>query len=110
MKPMRYKELSFLLLLLFGFSYLTYAQQLKIKGFKYISPIPNSRYVSPYTNIIVRQGEFIDETTITNNMIEVSGSKSGFCSGRLFLTDDGKTIIFRPNDSFVEGETVFLNL
>jgi hypothetical protein len=107
---MRYKELSLLLLLLFGFSFLTYAQQLKITGFKYISPIPNSGYVSPYTNIIVRQGEIIDETTIKNNLINITGSSSGTHIGKVFLADDGKTIVFNPKNSFIEGETVAVDL
>jgi hypothetical protein len=107
---MRYNELSLLLFLLFGFNSLTYTQQLKITGFEYISPIPNSGYVSPYTNIIVRQGEFIDETTINNNLINITGLKSGAHSGKLFLADDGKTIIFNPENSFIEGETVAVKI
>ncbi|MFC2119445.1 aryl-sulfate sulfotransferase [Bacteroidota bacterium] len=88
----------------------TLSQQSPVKDFEYVSPLPNSGYVSPYTNIIVRQGEIIEENTIKNNSINVTGSSSGAHTGKLFLTDDKKTIIFNPINSFTEGETVTVKL
>jgi len=101
--------LSLLQLLIF-FSSSALPQQTKFEGFEYVSPLPNSRYVSPHTNIIIREGEIIDGTTINSNLIKVTGSKSGIYTGKLFLADDKRAIIFNPKNSFIEGETVTVKL
>jgi len=101
--------LSVLQLLIF-FSSSVLSQQTEVKDFEYISPVPNSGYVSPYTNILIRQGEIIDGITINSNLLKVTGSKSGFRTGILFLSDDKRTIIYKTRNSFTEGETVTVKL
>ena len=81
-----------------------YAQQ--NANFQYINPIPNSSYVSVKTNIIIRQGTAIDKSTVNSNLINVSGSFSGIHSGKISLSDDSKTLIFKPDKFFHTGEEV----
>ncbi len=73
---------------------------------QYISPVPNSIMNSRSTNIIIRQGSFIDESSIKNNLLEVIGEKSGKHEGRIILSDDRKTIIFNPYEKFDPSEEV----
>jgi len=100
----------YLIQILLFYSPSVLSQKTEVKNFEYISPIPNSGYCSPQTNIILRQGEFIDESTLNKNLINITGSESGNHIGILFLADDEKTIIFNPNNSFNEGETVTVKL
>ncbi|MHB1688380.1 MAG: arylsulfotransferase family protein [Ignavibacteriaceae bacterium] len=77
-----------------------------VSHFEYINPVPNSQYVSVQNKIIIRQGNLIDRTSISNNLIEVTGAKSGNHSGTISLANDGKTLIFTPNSFFQADEDV----
>ena len=76
----------------------------------YLSPKPNSDMISKETNVIIRDGGFIDESTVNQDLIHVMGSKSGNHSGEFLLTDDQKTIIFNPHSPFVPDEVVTVAL
>ena len=79
--------------------------------FQYISPIPDSKMHSRETNIIFSHKEFIDASSLNKiNLIQVTGSQSGSHSGNLVLSDDGKTILFNPDESFAASETVTVTL
>jgi hypothetical protein len=60
----------------------------------------------PENNIIIRQGDIINTTTIKEASIEVIGSISGVHSGEFFLSDDMRTLIFIPLTHFTPGEKV----
>ena len=78
--------------------------------FEYINPLPNSSYVSVKSSIIIRPGGIIDKATINDDLIYVTGSKSGYHSGKFFLADDFRTLIFTPITQFDTDENVSVTL
>lgn len=87
----------------------SFSQQNKLNSYQYISPISGSSMILPETNIIIRERNKIDEATLINNNLTVIGSISGKHQGSLVLSDDQRTIIFKPFKMFVRGETVYVN-
>ncbi len=75
-------------------------------SFQYVSPKPNSIMVSNETNIILRNVNKLQESTIIQNLITVVGSLSGIHTGEFLLTDDEQTIIFNPHKPFQYNEVV----
>jgi len=99
-----------LLLFILLFVGLSAAQNSNIEKYQFISPLPGSKLIMPENNIIIRQGDIIDATTIKEVSIEVIGSISGVHSGEFFLSDDMRTLIFIPLIHFSPGEKVNVNL
>jgi arylsulfate sulfotransferase len=87
-----------------------YSQVTSVDKYQFISPIPGSHGISPESNIIIRGDEIIDFTMKDELFIEVTGSKSGKHNGELTLSDDLRTLIFKPLISFTDGEEIFVNL
>ncbi|MEJ2103517.1 MAG: aryl-sulfate sulfotransferase [Ignavibacteriaceae bacterium] len=105
----RFKFLNYLLviyLLIVGSIVTIFAQPRIKEKYQYLSPLPNAILVQPETEIIIRQGNFIDPSTLYESFIEIIGSKSGIHQGKLILSDDEMTIIIKPTISFTLGETV----
>ena len=76
-------------------------------GYIFLSPLPGSIRVLPETNVILRPGRVLDPSLLTvGTQIDVRGSISGACSGRLRLSDDQSTVTFQPDRPFVYGEDV----
>jgi len=92
-------------ILLLVFSSFIYPQ---VEGqFKYISPLPNSYFVSKKTNIILRYGEKIDAQSLSNQTdIKITGEKSGSHNSNLKLSDDNETLLLKIPTPFLEGESV----
>ncbi len=65
---------------------------------------------SPSTNIIIRYGNPLSSNKLDNSVIEITGEKSGFHSGKIILTEGNKTILFKPDLSFAKGEMVRVKL
>ncbi len=59
--------------------------------FQYIFPKDNSQNNFPNTHLILRNGELMDESSVTSNMIELTGSQSGVVAASVVLSTDGKT-------------------
>lgn len=79
--------------------------------FQYLSPRPEARFVSPENNIIIRYGVMLDQNSISGNLpLHVRGSTSGYHSGQLVLSDDKRTILFKPFEPFNLGESVIVEL
>lgn len=77
------------------------------KEFSYISPQPGAGFVSKETNIILRASARVSPASLTRDgLIAVEGSSSGLHTGRLHLSDDGRTVLFDPAIPFERGETV----
>jgi hypothetical protein len=88
-----------------------FAQNFKKKQFQYISPLTSSKLNSTRTNIIIRYGDAFNKTILNNDSIfSVNGSKSGHHSGKIILAEKGKTLIFRPEKIFADGEIVSVKL
>ena len=96
----------FVLLFIVIFAGLSPAQDSNIDKYQFISPLPGSKLIMPESNIIIRQGEIVDPTTIKESSIEVVGSFSGVHTGEFFLSDDMRTLIFIPSIHFTPREKV----
>ena len=79
---------------------------------EYYSPIANAQYVSKEDTLILRYGPLLNAEDIANLVIALTGENSGPHIGKLILADDGRTVIFKPNQAFSPGEqvTVQVNL
>jgi hypothetical protein len=76
-------------------------------GYAYVFPAPGTYYNSASTNVIIRQGGPIDPTSVMDGTtVQAAGEFSGDHPGRLRLSDDGRTILFRPSVRFFQGEWV----
>jgi len=98
-----------ILVLLLSFAASVFARQESAK-FIYLSPRPNSDLVSLSTNIILRTAEKLDRLSLQVSQIRVSGSKSGVHTGRFVLSDDERTTIFLPSESFAVCESVAVSV
>ncbi|OGU54916.1 MAG: hypothetical protein A2V66_02080 [Ignavibacteria bacterium RBG_13_36_8] len=76
------------------------------QSFQYVSPKPGSTYNTMESTIIIREGSFIDRFGLNEFDIFVYGSISGKINGELLLSNDNKTIIFKPYQKFLPGEKV----
>lgn len=75
--------------------------------FNYLNPLPNSKYHNTETSLAIKNGSFIDPTSIqTNDWLKISGSTSGIHQFIARLSDDKKTIIVKPVTVFNYGEKV----
>ncbi|MBN2174818.1 MAG: aryl-sulfate sulfotransferase [Bacteroidales bacterium] len=79
-------------------------------AYRYISPLPGSKYIMPENNIAVRQGEPLVAGSADHVRFEVRGTKSGMHLGRILLSDDNKTLIFIPHIPFLLGERVTVKI
>ncbi|MFZ4620337.1 MAG: aryl-sulfate sulfotransferase [Bacteroidota bacterium] len=79
--------------------------------FQYLHPLPGSSLVSKQTTIIVRPGEHLLSTEQElASLFTLRGSISGIHNGRTIISDDRKTIIWRPSNEFFPSETVFVRI
>ena len=90
--------------------FVCYAQNENVEMYQYIFPIPGSSNISPENNIIIRHGNIIDQSTIASSRISVVGSESGMHKGELFLSDELMTLIFIPENIFMPGEEIKVQL
>ena len=97
------------IILLIVSNYHLIAQRDDYSHINYISPVPNSQYVSPWSTIIIRSVVNIGRSVLTEkDIIEVTGTISGLHRGELILLEDNKTIIFKPELPFTEGEKIMV--
>ena len=95
------------IILLIVSNYHLIAQRYDFLHFNYISPVPNSQYVSPLSNIILSTVDNVEKSVLgEKDIIEVTGTISGLHRGELMLLEDNKTIIFKPESPFTEGEKI----
>ncbi|RMF56556.1 MAG: T9SS C-terminal target domain-containing protein [Calditrichaeota bacterium] len=87
------------------------AQSRGIETYQYISPRPGATLVSPHSSIIIRHGEPIDQNQSFSTLpFYVAGNTSGVHTGEFILSDDSKTLIFKPDKPFYPGEVVVVEL
>jgi hypothetical protein len=99
---------SFLILIWIFFNFIICGQT--VHNFNYVNPKPGSQYASPGTNIIIKEGSYIDPGSINGKLINVSGSISGYHKGDFLLSDDFKTLVFNPVSPFFPKEKVTVRL
>lgn len=74
----------------------------------YLFPVPGSRYISTHTTLILRiSDERFDASA--GQVFHVRNS-SGSLSGVEHVAQGGKTLIFRPDEQFKEGDTIHVSL
>ena len=77
----------------------------------YVYPIPQSNYLMPQTNIIIRTDTDLNQSTIgPTSQFEVIGSKSGKHDGKVILSNDQRTIVFKPFIAFAYNEIVHVKM
>ncbi|MBA2406922.1 MAG: aryl-sulfate sulfotransferase, partial [Chitinophagales bacterium] len=74
--------------------------------FEYVSPKPGSTMINVGHNIIIREGNLIDASSIHKNLFTIEGTKSGLHDFNLRLAKDGKTILLTPIINFEYDEEV----
>jgi hypothetical protein len=73
---------------------------------QYLNPVPGAERVSPGTTITLRTGDLVARDSISDQQFNITASQSGAHPGHAILADDGKTVIFKPDQPFVPGEVV----
>ena len=78
---------------------------------RYLSPLPDSKYILPVTNIIVRTDGPIADDAAQGLIRVISGTLSGIHSFAVRVSDDGRTVVCQPATPFSlsEGVTVLLD-
>lgn len=100
---MKYVLMFVLLLLLAG----AYAHP-----FEYISPLPDSRYHRPQTNVIIRTGNVLsmNEQRLLKEQVAIVGASSGRHAYKLVLSDGGRVAVLEFDRVFADGEAVSVTL
>jgi hypothetical protein len=77
----------------------------------YVSPCPGARLVRPETGLIVRFDQDLDPARADlARLVTVTGERSGSRSLTARLSDDRRTVVFRPEHGFEWGERVTMRL
>ncbi len=78
--------------------------------FEYIFPSDGSRNNFRETHLILRNGALMDPSSLTTDMIELIGSKSGVIPASVVLSTDGKTVCIEPTIPFAYSENVTVHV
>lgn len=73
---------------------------------QYISPLPESKYNSEYSNIIIGYSKEINNSVLKTLSLKVTGSLSGLHYGKIIFTENKTKIVFKPETPFSLGEKV----
>ncbi len=76
----------------------------------YISPLPNSKYIHPGTNIILRAATRVAGSDAPLLVRTITGGRSGLHRFTPHISDDCRTVTFQPDVPFASGEEVTVNL
>jgi hypothetical protein len=77
---------------------------------QFVSPSPNSKYVKTGSSVILRFDSKPDSRFLNENLIKISGSKSGVHKSNINISGDGFTLIFTPLSNFAFDETVSVTI
>jgi hypothetical protein len=75
----------------------------------YLSPSAGATWVLPQTAIALRYNSDVMADALQPSQFQVVGSQSGPHAGTVTLSDDQRTIIFKPAAPFSAGESVQLS-
>jgi hypothetical protein len=76
----------------------------------YSSPLPNSTWVQTGTTITFRFVEDIEDSSLSDRIFEVTGTKSGNHTGKTIVARDRRTVIFTPDKPFLPAETIEVSI
>ncbi|MCK9280191.1 MAG: aryl-sulfate sulfotransferase [Melioribacteraceae bacterium] len=74
-------------------------------GYKYVSPLPESKFNSREETIIFRDGNNINPASLSNARIKIYSDNRKY-EGTFILSTDRKTVIFDPKDNFAPSEKI----
>ncbi|MEO6166003.1 MAG: aryl-sulfate sulfotransferase [Chitinophagales bacterium] len=74
--------------------------------FQYLSPRPGAVMINPEHNIIIREGNILEPSSLKEGLFSIEGTVSGPHAFKLVLADDGKTILLQPEKVFEFNEVV----
>jgi hypothetical protein len=98
---------SMLVLLAFGFVCNTTKTAAQSQApILYSVPRSGAQYVSPWTTLALHSAAVLDRSAMAGVQFVVVGSRSGRHQGTASLSDDDQTIVFKPSQPFVAGESV----
>ncbi len=100
----------FLISVLSYFSISLQSQTKLIPEIQYLSPVPESKYVTQQSNIIISYKNEINRTSVTNSKFIIAGSLSGFHFFDIIFTNERSTVILQPKIQFIRGEIVSINI
>src|SRR5262245_24214329 len=81
--------------------------QMLFAQFVYINPVPGSSYHYPETFILLRNGNDIDRSSVTDpQLMVINGSQSGSHTWTAVLCDNKQTVNIKPDPDFEPGEMV----
>jgi hypothetical protein len=81
------------------------------KSIVYVSPLPGSTDNSQESTIILGVSGTFDASVLPSPTdFDVVGSQSGELGGTIVLSDDARTLIFKPSRSFYPGERITVEL
>jgi hypothetical protein len=72
----------------------------------YLSPVPNSGYILPGSNIIIRTDHLIGTDASLHLIRSVTGTQSGAHRFAVRISDDGRTVTCKPGMPFAASEDV----
>ncbi len=72
-------------------------------GAIYTSPVAGAQNVNLETGIAVRLSPKLSAAALSAAQFTVSGSKSGSHAGSVTLSDDGITLVYKPNSGMVRS-------
>ena len=87
-----------------------WGQGVKIAELQYISPKPGSKFIMPGNNIALRYSEKFDPNSVKQSILNVKSTRNGEISGNIKLSDDGKTLLFKPKSLFPLGDIIHVTL
>ncbi len=88
----------------------TYAGEIVLSSYLYISPMPFSNGHNPESEITLRYGPEIDQNSIERGYFSLEGEISGKHEVRVKLTEDNKTLIIRSGFRFAWNEKVIIRM
>ncbi len=92
---------TFVLLCKIGFS-----QTAELQGFINIYPKNHSKYVNTTSPLIFHARSSFNHPALKNLTFSITGSKSGFIATTRKIAKDSKTMLVKPDNEFVPGETI----
>ena len=88
-----------------------FAQTIDETVVEYVSPKPGSVDNSPGNNIIIILKTPVEAGyRFSSDLLKVTGDKSGKVSGKIILSDDNRTLVFKPYKNFNPGEIIKVDL
>ncbi len=89
----------------------SFAQLIDETVVEYVSPKPGSIGNSQENNVVIRlKQSFQSNLSFPSDLLMVTGKKSGRISGEAILSDDNRTIIFKPYKNFEPGDIIKVDL